>query len=102
MKLTIPEVIDTLPRLELQGATWKTRIIKAAGGERRVLLFDILTADDLLNMNPDAMTSEDLQALLPNVIDLLDNIESINPEDYELSADECEQIQEALEEKQKR
>lgn len=50
-------------------------------------------------MNPDAMTSEDLQALLPNVIDLLDNIESIDPEDYELSADECEQIREALEEK---
>lgn len=73
--------------------------LQSIGWETMVLLYDILTADELLNMNLDTMTSEDLQALLPNVIDLLDNIESIDPEDYELSEDECEQIQEDLEEK---
>ena len=85
--------------MKSEGATWNNRIIKTPEGETKVLLYDILTADDLMHMDLDAMSAEELRELLPNVVDLLDNLESFDPEDEEWSEDECEEIQDDMDQK---
>lgn len=99
MLLGLFDLADILPKLELQGATWKHRLVKSPEGETKVLLYDILTADNLMQMNLDAMSDEELRALLPHIVDLYDNIDATEPDDYELSEEECEKILLDLEEK---
>ena len=45
------------------------------------------------------MSAEELRELLPYVVDLLDNLESFDPEDEEWSEDEYEEIRNDIDQK---
>ncbi|MBQ6174466.1 MAG: hypothetical protein IJK28_07565 [Clostridia bacterium] len=59
----------------------------------------ILTADDLIQMDLDSLSESELKQLLPNVIDLYDNIDATTVDNDELPEEELEEIRIDLKEK---
>ena len=85
----------TLPMLEgsnyieeiRRRATWSFQIFRDLSGQYMMKIFDILTVDDLMEMDIDALSDEELQALLPLAKDLYNNIGCEEPDEEDFTSE---------------
>ncbi len=94
-------IVDFMEHLKLSGATWSHRPIQLDDGEWGVELYDILTADELADMDLENMAVEKLKALLPQIRDLYENVEATldeYDEELDMTKEAFDELYDRLEE----